>query len=151
MTDLHPLAPHHLPIYLPGPDGSDPLFTAVVVILLVALMGIGVLYFKLHSLPEQMGVKFNSTQFQLISVLSVLALFTHNNTFWVLALLIAVIRIPDFSTPINSIADSLKKLVNKNETPDVDSPNHEEDSDLINDALPAGTVAEPTPQPDRLT
>ena len=151
MTDLHPLAPHHLPVYLPGPDGSDPLFTAVVVFLLVILMGVGVLYFKLHSLPEQMGEKYNSTQLQLIAVLSVLALFTHNNAFWILALLIAVIRIPDFSTPINSIADSLKKLVNKNETPDVDSSNHEEDSDLINDAPPAVTVAEPTPQSERLT
>ena len=46
MTDLHPLAPHHLPVYLPGPDGSDPLFTAVLVFLLVILMGVGVLYFK---------------------------------------------------------------------------------------------------------
>lgn len=108
MTDPHPLAPHHLPVYLPGPDGSDPLFTAVVVFLLAILMGVGVLYFKLHTLPEQMGEKFNSTQLQLISVLAVLALFTHNNAFWILALLIAVIRIPDFSTPINSIADSLR-------------------------------------------
>ena len=151
MTELHPLAPHHLPVYLPGPDGSDPLFTTVVVFLLVILMGVGVLYFKLHSLPEQMGEKYNSAQLLLISVLALLALFTHNNAFWILALLIAIIRLPDFSTPINSMADSLKKLANKNETSDVDSPNHEEDTDLVNDALPAVTVAESTRQPERLT
>lgn len=151
MTDLHPLAPHHLPIYLPGSDGSDPLFVAVVVILLAVMMGVGVLYFKLHSLPEQIGEKYNSAQLLLISVLALLALFTHNNAFWILALLIAIIRLPDFSTPINSMADSLKKLANKNETSDVDSPSHEEDTDLVNDALPAGSVAESTPQPERLT
>ncbi|MFC1681926.1 hypothetical protein ACFL1S_09195 [Pseudomonadota bacterium] len=139
MTDLHPLAPHHLPVYLPGPDGSDPLFTAVVVLLLAVLMGVGVLYFKLHSLPELMGEKYNSTQLQLVSVLAVLALFTHNNAFWILALLIAVIRLPDFSTPINSIADSLKKLANKDEPPNGDSANHAGDSDIPNDPPPRRT------------
>ena len=47
---------------------------------------------------------------QLIAVLAVLALFTHNNAFWVLALLLAVVRVPDFSTPLNSIAASLEKM-----------------------------------------
>ena len=91
----HPLAPHHLPKYIPGADGSDPLFTAVIVVILIVLLLIGVFYFKLHSLPEHLGARVESTQLQLISVLTVLALFTHNNTFWVVALLIAVIRFPD--------------------------------------------------------
>lgn len=107
---LHPAAPHHLPVYIPGPDGSDPLFTGVVVGIIVLFMTIGVLYFKLHSLPEHLGLKHNSTQLLLISVLAILALFTHNNTFWVLALLIAVVRFPDFMTPLQSIADSLEKM-----------------------------------------
>ena len=110
MSGIHPTAPHHLPFFLPGPEGSDPLFTAVVVVLLVIVMSAGVIYFKLHSLPEHLGERHNSTQLQLISVLALLALFTHNNAFWILALLIAVIRIPDFLTPLHTIANSLVKM-----------------------------------------
>lgn len=110
MTDVHPAAPHHLPGYLPGPDGSDPLFTIIVVSILIIFLAAGVLYFKLHSLPEQMGEKANSTQLQLISILAILALFTHNNAFWVLALLLAAIRLPDYLTPIETIAKSLAKI-----------------------------------------
>jgi hypothetical protein len=39
-----------------------------------------------------------------------LALFTHNNLFWVAALILALLKLPDFLTPINSISESLKKL-----------------------------------------
>ena len=48
MTDTHPAAPHHLPAYIPGPDGSDPLFTVTVIAILIlflaaAIMGIWLL------------------------------------------------------------------------------------------------------------
>ncbi len=109
-VETHPLAPHHLPGYLPGPDGSDPLFTAMLVFLVVLLLFIGNLYFKLHAIPERLAHKHNNTQLQFITVLAILALFTHNNIFWVAALLLAVVRLPDFTTPINSIAKSLEQL-----------------------------------------
>jgi len=114
MTDtltntLHPLAPHDLPGYLAGPDG-DPLFTAVVWFLIITLLVVGNLYFKLHALPERMAHKQNNTQLQIIMVLAILALFTHNNVFWVAALLMSAVRLPDFTTPLKSIADSLQKL-----------------------------------------
>jgi len=111
----HPLAPHHLPKFIPGADGSDPLFTAVVILLVILLMVIGNLYFKLHAIPEHMAHKHNNTQLQVIAVLTILALFTHNNIFWVAALLLAVIRLPDFSTPINSIAKSLERIAGQPE------------------------------------
>ena len=107
---IHVLAPEHLPRYIGGPDGSDPLFTVVVWLLVILLMVIGNFYLKLHALPERMAHKQNNTQLQIIAVLALLALFTHNNIFWVAALLLSVIRFPDFSTPINSIADSLARL-----------------------------------------
>lgn len=110
MTSTHPAAPDHLPIYIPRPDGGDPLFTVVVVAIVILCLLAGVLYFKLHSLPEHMGEKANSTQLQLISILAILALFTHNNAFWVLALLIAAIRLPDYLTPLQAIAKSLGKI-----------------------------------------
>ena len=70
----HPLAPHGLPSFIGGADGSDPLFTAVVFILIAGLMGVAVLYFKLHSIPEHLAQKQNNGQTQLIMVLAVLAL-----------------------------------------------------------------------------
>jgi hypothetical protein len=46
----------------------------------------------------------------IIMVLALLALFTHNNIFWVAALLLSAIRLPDFTTPLKSIARSLETL-----------------------------------------
>lgn len=107
--DLHSQAPHYLPGFLPGADGSDGLFTVVVVFVIALVLGIGVLYFTVHALPEKMAHKANSTQLQLIGVLTLLALFTHNNLFWVVALLLAAVRLPDIMTPLNSIARSLEE------------------------------------------
>ncbi|MGI9535492.1 MAG: hypothetical protein ACR2PB_00375 [Desulfocapsaceae bacterium] len=142
MSITHPAAPHHIPGYLPGPDGSDPLFTAVIVVLLIVLLVAGVLYFKLHSIPEQMGEKANSTQLQLISILAVLALFTHNNAFWILALLIAAIRIPDYLTPLQTIASSLKKLASDSRATGPVDPPPEPDSGSYEDTPAAQSETE---------
>ena len=108
--DIHPLAPHSLPPFVGAADGSDPLFSAIIFIVILAVLGIGVFYLKLHAIPEQLAHKHGNTQSQLIMVLALLALFTHNNIFWVAALILALLKLPDFLTPINSISDSLKKL-----------------------------------------
>ena len=108
--DIHPLAPHSLPPFVGAADGSDPLFSAILFIVLLAVLGVGVFYLKLHAIPEQLAHKHGNTQSQLIMVLALLALFTHNNIFWVAALILALLKLPDFLTPINSISESLKKL-----------------------------------------
>jgi uncharacterized membrane protein YwzB len=108
-AELHPLAPHTLPSFIGAADGSDPLFSAITVILVLAVLGIGIGYLSLHAIPERLAHKHGNTQSQLIMVLALLALFTHNNIFWVVALILAVMKLPDFLTPINSISDSLKK------------------------------------------
>lgn len=113
MDNAHSHTHTHIPYFLPGSDGSDPLFTAVIIFIVITVLILGVIYFKLHSLPEHLGEKHNSAQLQVISVLTVLALFTHNNIFWVIGLLMAVIKIPDFLTPLESIGKSLAKLANK--------------------------------------
>ncbi|MEO9649542.1 MAG: hypothetical protein ABJ360_14130 [Roseobacter sp.] len=114
MTEnIHPMAPHYLPFYFAGPDGSDSMFTTMTFLLIAAIALLGVFYFTLHSLPERMAHKSNATQLQLISILCILALFTHNNIFWVAALVLAAFRPPDFGTPLNSIAESLQKLANR--------------------------------------
>lgn len=108
--DIHPLAPHSLPPFVGAADGSDPLFSAIIFIVILAVLGVGVFYLKLHAIPEQLAHKHGNTQSQLIMVLALLALFTHNNVFWVAALILALLKLPDFLTPINSISESLKKL-----------------------------------------
>ena len=108
--ELHPLAPHTLPPFVGAADGSDPLFSAIIFVVILAVLGVGVFYLKLHAIPEQLAHKHGNTQSQLIMVLALLALFTHNNIFWVAALILALLKLPDFLTPINSISESLKKL-----------------------------------------
>jgi len=111
--EVHAMAPHHLPGFLPGADGSDPLFTGITIFLIALVLGVGAFYFTLHSLPEKMAHEVNSNQLQVIGILCLLALFTHNHAFWVIAILLAAFRMPDFLSPIRSIADSLKAIKDK--------------------------------------
>jgi uncharacterized membrane protein YwzB len=113
---IHPLAPHELPGFIGAADGSDPLFTAVVFIVIAMVLGIGVFYLKLHAIPEQLAHKHGNTQSQLIMVLALLALFTHNNIFWVAALILALIKFPDLVTPLNDISASLSKMTQSDDS-----------------------------------
>jgi hypothetical protein len=101
------------------------LFTGSVIFLILAVMGIGSLYFWLHSLPERMSHGSGQLQFQLVGALSLLALFTHINAFWVAALLLALIPVPDFWTPLASMADSLARMAtgrSRSEAPSEQAP-----------------------------
>jgi len=104
----------HIPGYLAGAN-SDPLMVAMTVILVVSVLIAGVLYFKLHAVPEHIAHGKNHTQIQLIAILTILALFTHNNIFWVAALVLAVVELPDFLTPLKSIAKSLDTIARSKE------------------------------------
>ena len=77
---------------------------------LLAVIGLGVFYFRLHALPEQLAHRGQKIQFQLVAVLGLLALFTHNHAFWIAGLLLALVPLPDFTTPLGSIARSLERL-----------------------------------------
>ncbi|TKZ20861.1 hypothetical protein FAP39_08575 [Shimia litoralis] len=111
---LHPMAPHHIPSFMPDAAGHDPMTFWMGMFMVVAILGLGTLYFRLHSLPEQMAHGVSGTQLQLVSILALIALFTHNNIFWVLALLLAAVKLPDYLTPLESIANSLKKSAAEN-------------------------------------
>ena len=101
----HSMAIEHLPMFVAGPGETDIFFNIVVAVLIIVVMLVGVFYFALHALPEKMA--HNSRQLQFVAILSLIALFTHNNYFWIAALLLAAINIPNFITPLNSIAASL--------------------------------------------
>ena len=86
------------------------LFNVMAVLLVVVLLLVGNFYLRLHSLPEQMAHGASKVQLQLVGVLGLLALFTHNHLFWVAALLIALVPVPDFSRPLFSMAESLERI-----------------------------------------
>lgn len=107
---INPAAPHHLPPFVVVPGEGDWLMTAMAVFLLVAVLSVGLVYLKLHALPEHMAHRTNKVQLQFVAVLGLLALVTHNHVFWIAALLLALVELPDFSTPMNSIARSLERI-----------------------------------------
>lgn len=107
---LHPLATEHLPIFLTPPGETDVMLVAMAIFLVATVVGIGVFYFKLHSLPEQLAHRGQKVQFEIVAVLGLLSLFTHNHLFWIAGLLLAFVPLPDFSTPLTSMAQSLGKL-----------------------------------------
>lgn len=111
MTDqLHPMTPHHLPFYIVKPGETDVLMIVMGIFLIFAVLGVGVLYLRLHSLPEQMAHKSQKLQFEVVAVLGLIALFTHQHIFWIAGLLLALIDLPDFSTPLSRIAGSVEKI-----------------------------------------
>ena len=107
---MHPAAPHNLPFYIPGADGSDTLTVVMGIFLIATVFWVGTLYWKLHSLPERMAHKSRKLQFELVAVLGLISLFTHNHIFWIAGLLLAMIDLPDFSTPLRSIAGSVERI-----------------------------------------
>ena len=107
---MHPAAPHHLPFFIPGPDGSDTLTVVMGVFLVATVFWVGTLYWKLHSLPERMAHKTHKLQMEIVAVLGLISLFTHIHAFWIAGLLLAVVDLPDFGTPIRSIADSVERI-----------------------------------------
>lgn len=107
---MHPAAPHHLPFFIPGADGSDTLMVVMGIFLVAAVLWVGTLYLKLHSLPERMAHKTQKLQFEIVAVLGLISLFTHMHIFWIAGLLLAMIDLPDFGTPMRSIADSVERI-----------------------------------------
>jgi len=111
LTDAtHPAAIDHLPIFITAPGSNDVLMNIMAVFLVLAVLGTGLLFLRLHTLPERMAHKSQKLQFEIVAVLGLLALFTHMHIFWVAGLLLALIDLPDFGTPLRRIAGSLEKM-----------------------------------------
>jgi hypothetical protein len=118
---MHPMGPHHLPFYLASGDGTDILLVVMGIFLVAILIGVGTLYLRLHSLPERMAHKSEKLQFEIVAILGLLALFTHIHLFWVAGLLLAMIDIPDFGTPLRRIAGSVAKIADTQSNAGVES------------------------------
>jgi len=109
-TSLNPAAPHHLPLFITAPGETDVLMIVMAVVLVLAVLAVGLLFLRLHTLPERMAHKSHKLQFEIVAVLGLLALFTHVHLFWVAGLLLALIDIPDFGNPLRRIAGSLERI-----------------------------------------
>jgi len=107
---LHPQAPHHLPFFITAPGQTDVLMVIMGIFLIGAILAVGILYLTLHTLPERLAHKSQKIQFEVVAILGLLALFTHVHAFWIAGLLLAMIDLPDFGTPLRRIAGSIEKI-----------------------------------------
>src|SRR5882757_4835647 len=98
---LHPAAPDHLPS---------------------SVLAVGNFYLHLHTMPERMAHMSQKLQFEVVAVLGLLALFTHNHLFWVIRLLLAMVDLPDFGAPLRRIAGSVEKIAGVEDDEDFGMP-----------------------------
>jgi hypothetical protein len=119
---IHPSAPHHLPPFITAPGDTDVLMVVIGIFLVVTVLAVGNFYLQLHSLPERMAHKSQKLQFEIVAVLGLLSLFTHNHLYWVIGLFLAMIDLPDFGTPLRRIAGSVEKMAGVPPEPDPTEP-----------------------------
>src|SRR6201985_4038208 len=104
------MMPHPLPFYMAKPGETDVLMIAMGIFLVFAVLGVGNVYLHLHSLPERMAHKGQKLQFEIVAVLGLISLFTHIHIFWIAGVLLALVDLPDFSTPLARIAGSVEEI-----------------------------------------
>ena len=107
---LHPAASHDLPAFITAPGETDVLMVVMAVILLLAIVMFGLLFLRLHTMPERMAHKSQKIQFEIVAVLGLIALFTHMHIFWIAGLLLALIDLPDFGGSLGRIANSTETI-----------------------------------------
>ena len=100
--------PDYLPFYITAPGESDILFSAVAIALVGVVIGFGALYFTIQAIPDRMVKGAGKAQMQVVGLLGLISLFTMNNLYWIAAILLAAVRIPDLLTPLTQIAQSLR-------------------------------------------
>src|SRR5271169_1077720 len=108
-AELHPAASHYQPSFITAPGETDVLMVVTAVILAVSIVMFGILFLRLHSLPERMAHGAHKLQFEVVAVLCLIALLTHIHAFWIAALLLALVDIPDFGGWLGRIAGAVER------------------------------------------
>ena len=106
----NPIATTHLPFFVTAPGQTDVLFNVTLVFVVACIILTGVVFLTIHSLPERMAHKSKKILLDLIALLCLLALLTHEHLFWFAAIVLAFIDIPDFLTPVTRIAKSVETM-----------------------------------------
>ena len=110
MAELNPAASHDLPSFITAPGETDVLMVIMSLFLAFAVLGFGLLFLRLHTLPERIAHKSHKIQFEIVAVLGLISLFTHMHIFWIAGLLLALIDMPDFGSSLGRIAESTEKM-----------------------------------------
>lgn len=113
VPSLHPAAPAHLPVFITAPGETDVLMAVMTVAMALAVLALGLIFLRIHTLPERIAHKSQKLQFEIVAVLGLIALFTHMHIFWVAGLLLALIDLPDFGGRLDRIAGSLETMATK--------------------------------------
>src|SRR5215216_4730207 len=108
--EMHSAPGHDLPAFITPPGEPDVWMVGMAIFLVLTVLAVGILFLRLHTLPERLAHKGHKLQFEIVAVLGLLALFTHMHIFWVAGLLLALIDLPDFGTPLRRMASSLERL-----------------------------------------
>jgi hypothetical protein len=94
--------------------------------LLVVVVAFGLLFLRLHSLPERMAHRGHKLQFEIVAVLCLIALFTHVHAFWIAALLLALIDFPDVGDWMRRIAGGVEQIAEINSPENSSEPSRRE-------------------------
>lgn len=141
---LHTAASDPLPSFITAPGDTDVLMVVMAAILVVAVLMFGILFFRLHTLPERIAHKSNKIQFEIVAVLGLISLFTHMHIFWIAGLLLALIDIPDFSS-FGRIAGSVERIANATASGAPPDPARSADDGQAPDGSKTGELAEKAP------
>jgi nitrogen fixation/metabolism regulation signal transduction histidine kinase len=110
---LHPAASHNLPSFITPPGETDVLMVVTAILLAVAIFLFGIVFLRLHTLPERMAHGSHKLQFEIVAVLGLLALLTHVHLFWVAGLLLALVDFPDFGGWLGRIASAVERIAGR--------------------------------------
>jgi amino acid transporter len=106
----NPIATEHLPFFITPPGQTDVLFNVVAVFVVLCVIGLGVIFFTIHALPERIAHRTKKVQLDIVAVLVLISLFTNEHIFWIAALLLAFIDFPDFLSPVLRIATAIESI-----------------------------------------
>ena len=109
----NPIATTHMPFFITAPGETDVLFNVTLWFVVACIILTGVIFLTIHSLPERMAHKSKKILLDLIALLCLLALLTHQHLFWFIAIILAFVDIPDFLTPVNRIAKSVESMAGR--------------------------------------
>jgi hypothetical protein len=98
-------------------------------------------------LPERMAHRGHKLQFEIVAVLCLIALFTHIHAFWIAALLLALVDIPDVGAWMGRIAGGVERIAGIKSEEISAEPSRSENENNVNATGRDGavTVSDKTP------
>jgi hypothetical protein len=109
-------------MFITAPGETDVLMVVCALVLLLSVVGFGILFLTLHTLPERIAHKSHKLQFEIVAVLGLIALFTHMHIFWVIGLILALVDFPDIGGWLGRIAGSVDRIAENQSAPSATAP-----------------------------